>query len=270
MTRPILTELFDLSGKSAIVTGGAQGIGKAIAVRLAQAGASVLITDINADGARQAAEEIKAAGGKAESLRADVSSVADAEKTAQAAVDAFGHIDILVNNAGVVNTFRPVLDVDEAEWNRIININLKGGFFYSQAVARQMIKAGKGGKIINVASIDAFRPTPNNTVYDIGKAGVVMATKALAMALAAEGILVNAVAPGVIRTPGAEQTMGDFAASFPGVDADQVMAALQARMLVGRWGEPADIANAVLFLAGGAANYMTGSVVLVDGGFLLS
>ncbi|MFA4836188.1 MAG: SDR family oxidoreductase [Dehalococcoidia bacterium] len=268
MTKPIITELFDLSGKSAIVTGGARGIGQQIAFRLAQAGAGVLISDINTEGAAQTAKEIKSRGGRAESLGADACRVEDAERVVKAAVDAFGRLDILVNNAGMVESHSPILDVTEQRWDKILNTNLKGMFFYSQAAIRQMIKAGNGGKIINVASIDAFHPEPGNTVYSISKAGVVMLTKSFALELAKDKILVNAVAPGAIKTPGVAGIMAGFQAG--GIDVEELQKQVALKTPVGRWGEPVDIANVVLFLASAAAGYMTGSIVVVDGGYLLT
>ncbi|MDD5094866.1 MAG: glucose 1-dehydrogenase [Dehalococcoidia bacterium] len=267
MTKSIITELFDLGGKVAVVTGGARGIGQQIAFRLAQAGAGVLISDINAKGAAQTAAEIKAKGGKAESILADASSLKDAEMVVQAAVRSFGHLDILVNNAGVVKTHCPIPDVTEDRWDKILDTNLKGMFFYSQAAIKQMIKAGKGGSIVNTASIDAFHVEPHNTVYGISKAGVVMLTKAFAVEMGPQKIRVNAVAPGAIKTPGVAEIMTDFAAG--GIDVEGLQKQYTMRTPVGRWGESSDIANAVLYLASDAAAYVTGAILVLDGGLTL-
>jgi 2-dehydro-3-deoxy-D-gluconate 5-dehydrogenase len=176
MAEKTIAELFDLSGKGAVVTGGAMGIGQGIAFRLAEAGAGVIIADIDLKAATQTTKEIKARSGKAQVIRADVRSAADAEKVTQAAVDAFGSLDVLVNNAGVQPSSR-FLDITEEAWNSVLDVNLKGVFLYSQAAARMMIKAGHGGKIINIASMAALTPTAVHAPYNVSKSGVVMLTK---------------------------------------------------------------------------------------------
>ena len=267
MTTQPIVELFDLSGKGAIVTGGAMGIGKAIALRLAEAGASVMIADVDLEAASQTVEEIQARGGKAQAAKADAGSSTDAKKVTEETVRAFGRLDILVNNAGVYPPCS-VLDMSEEIWDRVLNINLKGIFFYSQAAAQQMIKAGHGGKVINIASLEALHPTPMLSHYDASKGGVLMATKALALELAPHGILVNAVAPGIIRTPGLEVLMASLIPT--GEAFEDLMQNIMPRVPLGRTGTPDDIARVVLFLASAAADYMTGDLVVVDGGYLLS
>ena len=256
---PSIAQLFDLTGKAAIVTGGAMGIGQGIALRLAEAGAAVMITDINLEAATNTVNQIRSTGGKAEAIKADASSVADARRTAQETVRAFGRLDILVNNAGIY-PFAPALQLTEEVWDRVVDINLKGLFFYTQAAAQEMLNEGHGGKIINIASIDALHPTGNLVHYDASKGGVVMVTKALALELGPHNIRVNAIAPGGIQTPGA---------SGPAVS-DELMQAFLAKIPLRRMGVPDDIAKVVLFLASGASDYMTGSLVVVDGGFLQS
>ena len=201
MANQTIRQIFDLSGKSAIVTGGALGIGKGISLRLAEAGAAVMIADFNLDAVRETAAEIKDNSGKAVAIRADTSSLTDAQKVVQAAVDTFGSIDILVNNAGIY-PFSPALELTEALWDKVLNINLKGLFFYAQAAAQKMVESGKGGKIINLASIDALHQTGNLVHYDASKGGVVMVTNALALELGRHNITVNAIAPGGIQTTG--------------------------------------------------------------------
>ena len=262
-----IAELFDLSGKSAVVTGGAMGIGQAIAFRLAEAGASVMIADIDLETANQTVEQIKATGGKAQAIRADVRSAADAKKVAQTAVEVFGSLDILVNNAGIY-PMSPVMEVSEELWDRVLNINLRGVFFYSQAAAQEMVKAGRGGKIISIASIDALHPNGRVSPYNASKGGLVMLTKALALELAPHQILVNAVAPGTINTPGNQAAAAEFMAS--GIDPEEVVRRFVERYPLQRMGEPDEVAKIVLFLASAAADYMTGSLLLVDGGNLLS
>lgn len=254
---PSITQLFDLTGKAAIVTGGAMGIGQGIVLRLAEAGAAVMITDINLEAANNTVNQVRSKGGKAEAIKADASSVADARRTVQETVRAFGRLDILVNNAGIY-PFAPALQMTEELWDKVLDINLKGLFFYSQAAAQEMMNEGHGGKIINIASIDALHPTGNLVHYDASKGGVVMVTKALALELGPHNIKVNAIAPGGIQTPGA---------SGP-VTSDEFMQAFISKIPLRRMGVPDDIAKVVFFLASGASDYMTGSLVVVDGGFL--
>ncbi|NQT47400.1 MAG: SDR family oxidoreductase [Chloroflexi bacterium] len=267
MTQPI-AQLFDLSGKGAIVTGGAIGMGKAIAFRLAEAGASVMIADINLEAASQAAEEIKSGGGKVQAIRADAQSAADARKVTQATAEAFGRLDILVNNAGVYPASL-VLDMSEEIWDKVLDTNLKGLFFYSQAAAQQMIEAGHGGKIINIASLEALHPSPMHAHYAASKGGVLMATKALALELAPHNVLVNAIAPGIIWTPGLDALLHSFYEPA-GMTLEEFVPTFVSRVALGRMGEPDDIAKVVLFLASGAADYMTGETLVVDGGYLLT
>lgn len=252
-----IAQLFDLTGKVAIVTGGAMGIGQGIAFRLAEAGAAVMIADVNLEAAEDTASQIRVEGGKAKAIKADASSVADAKRTVQETVRAFGRLDILVNNAGVY-PLAPALEVTEALWDKVMDINLKGLFFYTQAAAQEMVNEDHAGKIINIASIDALHPTGNLVHYDASKGGVVMVTKALALEFGPRNISINAIAPGGIQTPGA---------SSPSTS-DEMIQAFAARIPMRRMGVPDDIAKVVLFLASGASDYMTGSVVVVDGGFL--
>lgn len=252
-----IAQLFDLTGKVAIVTGGAMGIGQGIAFRLAEAGAAVMIADVNLEAAEDTASQIRVEGGKAKAIKADASSVADAKRTVQETVRAFGRLDILVNNAGVY-PLAPALEVTEALWDKVMDINLKGLFFYTQAAAQEMVNEDHAGKIINIASIDALHPTGNLVHYDASKGGVVMVTKALALEFGPRNISINAIAPGGIQTPGA---------SSPSTS-DEMIQAFAARIPMRRMGVPDDIAKVVLFLASGASDYMTGSVMVVDGGFL--
>ncbi len=262
-----IAELFDLSGKGAIVTGGGMGIGQAICYRLSEAGASVMVVDINVDAANETVREVTSRGGKAQAIQADASSSADARKVVDATVSAFGGVDIMVNNAGIYPLL-PVMSVEESLFDKVISVNLKGSFVYAQTAAAQMIEAGKGGKIINLASVDAFHPNGNATPYNASKGGVVMLTKALALELAPHKILVNAVAPGNIRTPGTKATAEE--AIEKGVSLEALGKSFIGRIPLERSGKPDDIAKAVLFLASKAADYITGDIILVDGGYLLS
>ena len=200
-TTPI-RELFDLRGKGAVVTGGAAGIGFGIASRLAEAGAGVTIADVDGAAAEAAAARLRALDRQAQAVAADVSAAADVRRLIGAAVTAYGGIDVLVNNAGIY-PFRPVQQMSEAEWDRVLDVNLKGAFLCAQAAAGQMRAHGRGGVILNIASIDALHPSSVGLAhYDASKGGLLMLTKNLALELAPLGIRVLALAPGGITTEG--------------------------------------------------------------------
>jgi 2-deoxy-D-gluconate 3-dehydrogenase len=216
-----------------------------------------VIADVSLAAAEETASQIRAAGGKAKAIRADVASVADAKRTVQETVRDFGRLDILVNNAGIYPMVG-ALEVTEALWDKVLDINLKGLFFYTQAAAQEMVNEGHAGKIINIASIDGLHPTGNLVHYDASKGGVVMVTKALALEFGPRNITVNAIAPGAIQTPGAGGS------AVP----EEMLQAFAARIPMRRMGVPDDIAKVAIFLASSAVDYMTGSVVVVDGGVL--
>ncbi|MDV2989655.1 MAG: SDR family oxidoreductase [Dehalogenimonas sp.] len=258
-----ISQLFDLSGKTAIVTGGAAGIGKAIAFRLAEAGANVVVSDINLDNARATVAEIRNAGFKARENQTDTSKPASAQRTIQETLAAFGDLHILVNNAGVY-PFSSASDLTEEIWDRTLNINLKGTMFFAQAAAKAMMEKGHGGKIINLASVDAFHPTGNLAAYNASKGGVVMLTKALAQEWTPKGVTVNAIAPGPIMTSGA--------AAPAGLTQEQLAGMLQgvvATIPLGRIGQPDDIARVALFLASQGADFISGATIVADGGYLV-
>ncbi len=258
-----LAQLYDLNGKVAVVTGAAKGIGQGIANRLAEAGATVLLVDVDADGAQASAGAIEERGGTASSAVADLSTVDGANAAVATAIERYGRIDVLVNNAGIY-PMMPALQLSEEVWDRTLNLNLKGVFFASQAAVRAMVDSG-GGAIINIASVDAIKPIGNLPHYDASKGGVVMLTKSLAKDLGPLGVRVNAIAPGAIQTPGTVAQMPD---EIP-PDVAAMAAQLTAAMPLQRMGEPDDIARTAVFLACPASEYLTGSTVVVDGGMLL-
>jgi len=270
---PSLTiqQQFDLGGKVAVVTGGAMGMGKGIAKALAAAGASAIVADINMETANETAEEIRATGGKAAAIHTNLTIVADAPKLVEATVKEFGRLDIMVNNAGYMQIM-PFLDVTETLYDITMNVNLKGMFFYSQAAARQMIKQGEGGRIINTASLAALLPTPPMAHYSASKGGVLSLTKAMAKELASHNILVNAVVPGGVITPGATTTTAEIMKTLGQLpkEVEDELTLFMTRVPLNRVAEPEDIANIVLFLASPACNYMVGSVIVADGGVLLT
>ncbi|MBT3311784.1 MAG: SDR family oxidoreductase [Desulfobacterales bacterium] len=257
MQKQTIPELFNLKGKTAIVTGSGMGIGEGIALRLGEAGADVLVTDINMEAAELTVEKICNEGGNARAIHADSSSLGDSKKVVREAVDAFGRLDILVNNAGKY-FMKSALSVTEEMWDDLMDINLKGLFFNSQAAAQEMIKAGNGGRIINIASKDAFHPTAKMAPYDASKGGVAMVTKTMALELAPHNILVNAIVPGAVVTPGAQRNPASKAIGG------------EPRVPLKRLGTPDDIARAAIFLASNMSEYITGTMVVVDGGFLIS
>ncbi len=265
---PTISALVDLSGRTAIVTGGALGIGAGIAARLAEAGANVVIADIDAAAAEATAKELTGQGHTALAVQTDMADDESIELMVAAAVGRFGGVDILVNNAGVYPSIL-VTELTGEQFDRVLRVNLHGVFMATKLVARQMIDTGRRGRIVNITSIDALHPSaPGLATYDASKHGVWGFTKNVALELAPHGIVVNAVAPGSIATPGTQQMT---ATAHPGgVDMAAVSDAMSARIPMGRTGEPDDIGRAVLFLASDLASYITGAQLVVDGGMLLT
>ncbi len=258
--------LLDLTGKTAIVTG-AVGIGYGIAYRLAEAGANVMIAARNQESLVKTTTELISKGYSVKNTRTDVSVESDVKNLVESTVKEFGGIDILVNNAGVFPNI-PVHKMTVEDFDKVLSINLKGVFLCSKYVSEIMIKQGRGGKIINITSIDALHPSMIGLAhYDASKHGVWGFTKNLALELAPHKIWVNAVAPGGITTPGVQKMQG---APPPGVDMNKIMEGFLAQIPMRRMGEPDDIGKVVLFLAGEMASYMTGSQIVVDGGVLLT
>lgn len=271
MVSPNITRLFDLSESVALVTGGAMGIGKGVAMRLSQAGAAVVILDIDTPSAQMTVDEISEMGGRAVQVLGDVSRIELVSKVFQQTLDTFGRLDILVNNAAAFPVL-PSFQIDADEWDKVFDTNLKGAFFYSREAAKLMIANGNGGRIINIASIHAYKPSLYNLHYCVSKSGLVMLTKNMALEYGEHNITVNAIAPGWIETPGAERSSAE-AMTVLGQSHEQVQADI-AQFLnlvpLKRLGTPDDIGKVALFLASSAADYITGSVLVVDGGFLLS
>lgn len=261
-----LSEILSLSGKVAIVTGGAMGIGKGIVYRLAEAGAKVIIADVNFEKALETEKELSSSGLDVKAVNVDVSKMDELDNLIAKTVEIFGDIDILINNAGIFN-FMPALDLTEELWDRTLDINLKGSMFLSQKVAKVMVEKEHGGSIVNIASIDGYKPTGNLVHYDASKGGMVMMTKSLAKDLAVHKIWVNGIAPGGIATPGVAAVMGG--SEITEEAAKKATEAFASNLPMKRIGEPDDIAKVTLFLVSEMASYITGETIIVDGGALL-
>jgi 2-deoxy-D-gluconate 3-dehydrogenase len=254
VTERSLAQLIDLRGKVAIVTGAAQGLGYEVASRLAEAGAALVVNDLDGARAAAAAARLVAAGRLAVAAPGDVSRRVDVESMLATALDAHGRVDILVNNAGIW-PMTPFLEAGEDLWTTTLRVNLVGQLLCTQVVARRLIEQGDGGAIVNVASIAAFVPHPDSLVqYGASKAGVVNATKTLAKALAPSGIRVNVVLPGGMETPG----VMDVSERRSGAD-----------IPLGHRAHPGEVALAILFLVSDLACYITGAELVVDGGAAL-
>ena len=242
----------------AIVTGGDSGIGRAISIELGKQGTAVTVNyHRNAEAADAAVKEIEAAGGKAQAVQADVASVDDIQNLVNRTVEAFGRLDVMVNNAGM-ETRTSTLDTTEHQFDLVIGVDLKSAFFGVQLAAKQMIKQGGGGRIINISSIHEDWPMPGNSPYCAAKGGVRMLTRTAGVELAPHGITVVGVAPGAVHTPIDEVTLSDPAAK----------AKLESAIPLGRVAEPQEIAALVAFLASERASYGTATTYIADGGMM--
>ena len=249
-----------LTGKVAIVTGGNSGIGKAIVLALAEEGANIVIDYVaNEQATEDLEKQVAALGDRSIGVEADVSKVEDLERLVKSAVDAFGRLDIMVNNAGV-ETRTSILDTTEAQYEKVMEINLKSAFFGTQLAAKQMIAQGDGGRIINITSVHEDWPMPGNTPYCLSKGGMRMLTRTAGVELGPHGVTVVGVGPGAVATPINTSTMNDPAK----------MATLDAAIPLGRMAQPEEIGSVVAFLAGDGASYMTATTVFVDGGIMHS
>ena len=247
-----------LQGKVAIVTGGNSGIGKAIALSLAAQGANIVIDFVaNPDATEALEQQIQGLGDQAIGVQADVSKVDELQKLVDAAVAQFGRVDIMVNNAGI-EPRTSILDTTEAQYERVIEVNLKSAFFGTQLAAKQMIAQGDGGVVINVSSVHEDWPMPGNTAYCLSKGGMRMLTRTAGVELAPHGVRVVGVGPGAVDTPINKTTEDDPVA----------MQKLDAAIPMGRMAEPNEIGDMVAALAGPAGAYVTATTIFVDGGIM--
>ena len=246
-----------LEGKVALVTGAAQGLGRACAECMAAEGARIVVSDVNAEAGEQVAAGIRDGGGEARFIACDVGDKAQVDALVAGAVEAYGRLDSAVANAGIVN-FGDFLDLSEDDFDAVLRVNLKGVFLTGQAAARQMVQQQGGGTIINMSSINAVVAIPNILPYVTAKGGVNQLTRAMALALADKGVRVNAIGPGSIMTEMLKSVAND----------KQAMKKILSRTPMGRAGEPNEIGKVAVFLASDDSSYMTGEIVYVDGGRL--
>ncbi len=257
-----------LNGKVAIVTGGAQGMGRAICRRYAGEGAQVAVADYNAAQAERTAQEIVAEGGEAFAVRADITKEDDIRAMVETVTTTAGGVDILVNNAGV-GQIKPLFEISRKDWDWIFDVNVKGLFFVLQAVAERMVAQGRGGKIINLASQAGRRGEALVLHYCASKATVISITQSAALALAPHKINVNAMAPGIVDTPFWEEVDRQFARLMD-LPVGEPKRRAVAGIPLGRIGQPDDAAGLATFLASADADYITGQTVNVDGGNVMS
>ena len=250
---------FSLAGKVAIVTGGSRGIGRSIAIALAEAGAAVAIAARKPEALAEAVAAVEAAGGRAVAVPTNVRRAEDLKQLIAETKREFGRIDILVNNAGTTPVFGPVEQTDEAAWDMIMNTNVKSMFFLSVQAREAMLEHGEGGAIVNVSSVGGFRASSVIGGYSVSKAAVNMLTQVCARSWGGDGIRVNAIAPGLVKT--------EFARAL--WDNPEILKASTEGAALGRIGEPDEMAGAVVYLASRAASFVTGQTLLLDGGQII-
>jgi 2-deoxy-D-gluconate 3-dehydrogenase len=260
---------FSIHGKTAVITGGAMGIGFGIASRFMEGGANVLLADVNERALAAAMDKLAAAEGRIVPFVSDIGSDSAPQAIVSRCVDEFGGLDILVNNAGIFPQI-PILKMSAGEFDRVYRINLRGLVFLSQAAGRQMVQQGRGGAIVNIASVDSLHPSMVGLgAYDASKGGVWMFTKSFALEMAPHHVRVNAIAPGPVRTEGTSKPLAGS-----GMTAEQMRELMEklvtTKVPLGRMGAPDDIALAAVFLASQASAFTTGSLLVVDGGMLLT
>jgi dehydrogenase/reductase SDR family member 4 len=252
-------EMFDLTGKVAIVTGGSRGIGEAIAMALAEYGAKIVLSSRKIEGLNQARDKIEAAGGEAICIPAHMGKTESLQEVVDGTVEAFGTVDILVNNAATNPIFGPIMDTaDEKAFDQIMNVNVKGVFFLTKAVAKIMLAKGKG-TIVNVSSEAAVKPTPFLGVYSVSKAALDMVTKSFALELGGQGIRVNGIAPGLVKTHFSQALWSN----------DAIKQVAESKIPRGGMGQPEEIGGVAVFLASDASSFVNGQTIIVDGGALL-
>ncbi len=259
-----LSDLITLKGKFAVVTGGGRGIGQATCLRLAEAGAHVAVVDMNESDAAETARQIRDQGGSAEAAILDITDGAAVKNVFQHLGQKHGRLDVLVNNAGIF-PMRSFMDSDDAIWQKTLDVNVMGSMRCIRACAPHM---KDGGSVVNLASIAGLHPEGDLAHYESSKGAVIMMTKSLAWELREQKIRVNAVAPGGVQTPGARLSIEPLLS-----DPKKLMArskSFMSRIALKRFGEPDDIARAILFFASPMSDYVTGALLVVDGGFLLS
>ena len=248
-------ELFDLTDRVAIITGGSRGIGEAIAIALSEFGAKVVLASRKIEGLNAVKEKIEAQGGKAHCIPAHMGDLDSLQAVVDGTLDVYGTIDILVNNAATNPIFGPVTEAETAAWDKIMDVNLKGIFHLTKAVGKVMIEKGKGA-IVNISTEAAVRPAPFLGIYSISKAGVDMVTKVFAQEWGSFGIRVNGIAPGLVQTRFSQALWAN----------EEILKQALSRVPLGRMAQPLEIAGLAVFLASDAASFITGQTVLVDGG----
>ena len=247
---------FHFEGQVAIVTGASQGIGAACAERLAHDGAAVALWDVDDARGTALTASLNARGHRAVYQHCNVAKANEVEAALAATLQAFGHVDALISNAGIFKAAN-FLDITEADWDAVIDVNLKGAFLVGQAVARAMVAAGRPGAIVNMSSVNGIMATPSIASYNASKGGVNQLTRVMALALADHGIRVNAVAPGTIATELAQKAV---------LGSDEAKALIMSRTPMKRLGEPSEIADVCAYLLSSASSYMTGEIIYADGG----